>query len=43
LAISREIVIGHRGSIRARNNIDGGATFEVLLPRNENRIRGERS
>ncbi len=43
LAISREIVIGHLGSIRARNNIDGGATFEVLLPLNETRIRGEQT
>ncbi|MEK7738030.1 MAG: ATP-binding protein, partial [Pseudomonadota bacterium] len=33
LAISREIVIAHRGSIRAYNNAQGGATFEVLLPR----------
>ena len=27
LAISRSIVTAHRGSIRAENNVDGGATF----------------
>jgi PAS domain S-box-containing protein len=32
LAISRSIVIAHRGSIRAENNIDGGATFRCSLP-----------
>ena len=32
LAISRSIVIAHRGSIRAENNVDGGATFRCSLP-----------
>jgi PAS domain S-box-containing protein len=32
LAISRSIVGAHRGSIRAENNIDGGATFRCFLP-----------
>jgi PAS domain S-box-containing protein len=41
LAICREIVAGHFGRIRAFNNSDGGATFEVLLPRDEPRFRGE--
>ncbi len=35
LAICKEIVITHRGSIRAYNNEHGGATFEVVLPRGE--------
>ena len=35
LAICKEVVIAHRGSIRAYNNTCGGATFEVLLPRGE--------
>ena len=33
LSISREIVNAHRGSIRAYNNAQVGATFEMLLPR----------
>jgi signal transduction histidine kinase len=33
LAISRSIVTAHRGSIRADNNADGGATFRFSLPR----------
>jgi PAS domain S-box-containing protein len=32
LAISRSIMRAHRGSIRAENNIDGGATFRCFLP-----------
>jgi PAS domain S-box-containing protein len=32
LAISRSIVSAHRGSIRAENNVEGGATFRCLLP-----------
>ena len=32
LAISRSIVSTHRGSIRAENNVDGGATFRCFLP-----------
>jgi PAS domain S-box-containing protein len=32
LAISRSIVRAHRGSIRAENNVDGGATFRCFLP-----------
>jgi C4-dicarboxylate-specific signal transduction histidine kinase len=32
LAISRSIVGAHRGSIRAENNVDGGATFRCFLP-----------
>jgi len=32
LAISRSIVTAHSGSIRAENNVDGGATFRCLLP-----------
>jgi two-component system sensor kinase FixL len=32
LAISRSIVSAHRGSIRAENNADGGATFRCFLP-----------
>ncbi|HEV8499948.1 MAG TPA: two-component system sensor histidine kinase KdpD [Casimicrobiaceae bacterium] len=32
LAISRAIVVAHRGSIRARNNADGGASFTLSLP-----------
>ena len=32
LAISRSIVSAHRGSIRAENNVDGGATFRCFLP-----------
>jgi PAS domain S-box-containing protein len=40
LAICREIVAGHYGRVRAFNNSDGGATFEVLLPRDEPRFRG---
>jgi PAS domain S-box-containing protein len=33
LAISREIVNAHAGRISARNNVDGGACFEMVLPR----------
>ncbi len=33
LAICREIVAAHRGSIAARNRPEGGAVFEILLPR----------
>ena len=32
LAICREIVAAHRGTIVARNNLEGGATFVVTLP-----------
>jgi len=32
LAISRSIVTAHGGSIRAENNVDGGATFRCRLP-----------
>jgi signal transduction histidine kinase len=32
LAISRSIVSAHRGSIKAENNADGGATFRCFLP-----------
>ena len=32
LAISRSIVRAHRGSIKAENNVDGGATFRCFLP-----------
>jgi PAS domain S-box-containing protein len=32
LAISRSIITAHSGSIRAVNNVDGGATFRCLLP-----------
>ena len=32
LAITRSIVRGHRGTIRAENNVDGGATFRCFLP-----------
>lgn len=32
LAISRKILQAHGGSIRAQNNPDGGATFEILMP-----------
>lgn len=33
LAICREIVAAHRGSISARNRPQGGAVFEILIPR----------
>lgn len=33
LAICREIVAAHRGTIRARNRPEGGAAFDVILPR----------
>jgi signal transduction histidine kinase len=33
LAICREIVDAHRGSIVARNREEGGAVFEILVPR----------
>lgn len=33
LAICQEIVLGHRGSITARNRPEGGAEFEVRIPR----------
>lgn len=32
LAISRSIVVAHRGRIQAENNADGGATFRCFLP-----------
>ena len=32
LAISRSIVTVHNGSIKAENNVDGGATFRCILP-----------
>ncbi len=32
LAITRSIVRVHRGTIRAENNVDGGATFRCFLP-----------
>ncbi len=32
LAISREIILAHHGTIAARNNPNGGATFTVTLP-----------
>ncbi|MBP1625383.1 MAG: nodulation protein, partial [Acidobacteria bacterium] len=32
LFLSRSIVIGHNGRLRAENNSDGGATFHVELP-----------
>jgi two-component system sensor kinase FixL len=32
LAISRSIIEAHRGSIRAKNNEAGGATFTITLP-----------
>jgi len=32
LAISRSIVTAHNGSIRAENNVDGGATFRCFFP-----------
>jgi PAS domain S-box-containing protein len=32
LAISRSIVIAHKGSIQAENNADGGATFRCSFP-----------
>ena len=32
LAISRSIVLAHRGRIQAENNADGGATFRCFLP-----------
>lgn len=33
LAVAKRIVEAHRGSIRAENRADGGATFTVSLPR----------
>jgi PAS domain S-box-containing protein len=33
LTICREIVAAHRGSISARNSPEGGAVFEILVPR----------
>lgn len=32
LSISQAIVSGHNGSIRAENNIEGGASFHITLP-----------
>jgi len=34
LSICKEIILAHDGSISARNNPTGGATFTVILPRN---------
>jgi signal transduction histidine kinase len=33
LAITQEIVIGHHGTITARNHPNGGAEFELRIPR----------
>ncbi|MDD5249558.1 MAG: PAS domain-containing protein, partial [Rhodocyclaceae bacterium] len=33
LAICKEIVLAHRGTIAARNRPEGGAAFDVILPR----------
>jgi signal transduction histidine kinase len=33
LTICREIVAAHRGSISARNRPEGGAVFEIMVPR----------
>lgn len=33
LAICRQIVAAHRGTISARNRPEGGAVFEILIPR----------
>ena len=35
LSIVRSIIDAHGGTIDARNNLDGGATFTVMLPRSE--------
>jgi two-component system OmpR family sensor kinase len=32
LALAREVITGHGGTIAAANNPDGGATFTVILP-----------
>ena len=34
LSIAARIIEAHNGTIRAFNNSDAGATFEVTLPRN---------
>ena len=33
LAITQEIIRGHHGAISARNHPDGGAEFEIRIPR----------
>jgi two-component system, NtrC family, sensor kinase len=33
LSITREVIVGHGGTIEARNGPDGGAVFTVTLPR----------
>jgi signal transduction histidine kinase len=38
LTIAHTIVEAHRGSLRARNNPDGGATFTVTLPCDERAV-----
>jgi signal transduction histidine kinase len=38
LAISRNIIEAHRGSIRAKNNEAAGATFTITLPSAEGDI-----
>ena len=37
LAIAREIILAHGGDIRAQSNPEQGTTFEILLPRQEER------
>jgi signal transduction histidine kinase len=41
LTIARSIVDWHRGTIEARDNVDGGATFTVKLPRERMSGAGE--
>ena len=43
LAISRSIVTAHSGSIRAENNVAGGATLPLFPPRCRTRQRGRDS
>ncbi len=33
LSLARQIALAHGGQLTARNNPDGGATFEMSLPR----------